>query len=217
MKVEDTKIYAVLKEVFEDTPEWNEISNNLNKVYLNAVVNDLHFSPDCESLSGAFVWCSSPQGDTYWRDVESKIYDYENNPKQKETMKTKEPELISMDKVYTCNGDEVRILCIDRNDEEYPVVVLINNCQTEHFTKHGEYYSNGSHPEFNLKEYNPWQDVAVDTKICLHSGLGLGVFNRHFAKYEDGKVYYFKGGKTSFTAGEGDIQCWLSERVTLAE
>lgn len=130
-------------------------------------------------------------------------------------MKTKEPELISMDKVYTCNGDEVRILCIDRNDEEYPVVVLINNCQTEHFTKHGEYYSNGSHPEFNLKEYNPWQDVAVDTRVVIS-----GIFNRHFAKYEDGRVYYFMDGKTSFTAEEDEIASidrQFAQNVTLAE
>lgn len=212
MKVEDTKIYAVLKEVFGATPEWNEISDNLKQVYLNAVKKNLHFSPNCESLSGAFVWCATPQGSDYWFDLSVEIDEY--NPEDEETMKTqaKEPELISMDKVYTCNGDEVRILCIDRADEEYPVVVLINNCKTEHFTKYGEYYSNGEHAELNLKEYTPWQDVAVDTKVIIN-----GMFNRHFAKYENNKVYYFMSGKTSFTAEEDEIDSWPATDVTLAE
>lgn len=45
-----------------------------------------------------------------------------------------------------------------------------------------------------------WSKVEVDTKIFVRmSGNGKWT-KRHFAKYEDGKVYAFKNGETSWTA-----------------
>lgn len=203
MKVEDTKIYAVLKEVFGSTPEWKEVYDNLKQV-VDTNNNGLGFDNE-DRLIDCFVW-----GDLggYWSTLDGNCLEFKN--KQKETMKkqVKEPELISMDKEYTRNEAKVRVLCIDRKGD-WPVVVMdedgnIYGQSSTGISDCSEYY--------NLEEYNPWQDVAVDTKILLG-----GMLKRHFAKYENNKVYYFMSGKTSFTAEEDKTDAWPATDVILAE
>lgn len=46
-----------------------------------------------------------------------------------------------------------------------------------------------------------WSKVEVDTPILVSDG-GKKWHNRYFAKFEDGKVYAFYDGKTSWTAHE---------------
>ena len=53
-----------------------------------------------------------------------------------------------------------------------------------------------------------WSKVTVDTKVLV-SDDGKEWSRRHFAKYEDGKVYCFRNGSTSFSADEeNDILAW---------
>ena len=49
-----------------------------------------------------------------------------------------------------------------------------------------------------FEEVMDWSKVPVDTKVLV-SDDGKGWNWRHFAKYEDGKVYCFNDGYTSFT------------------
>ena len=49
-----------------------------------------------------------------------------------------------------------------------------------------------------FKEVIDWSEMPVDTKVLV-SKDGKKWLRRHFAKYEDGKVYCFNGGYTSFT------------------
>ena len=54
-----------------------------------------------------------------------------------------------------------------------------------------------------LKQIKPeidWSKVKVDTPILV-SGDNISWRRRHFAKYENGKVYAFDGGNTSWTGG----------------
>lgn len=51
-----------------------------------------------------------------------------------------------------------------------------------------------------------WSTVAVDTPILV-SDNGRDWQNKHFAKYEDGKVYAWRDGKTSFTKSHGYSYC----------
>lgn len=44
-----------------------------------------------------------------------------------------------------------------------------------------------------------WSKVSVDTKVLVRNNKDEEWENRHFAKYEDGKVYCWNDGKTSFT------------------
>ena len=49
-----------------------------------------------------------------------------------------------------------------------------------------------------FEEVIDWSKVPVDTKVLV-SDDGKEWSRRHFAKYEDGKVYCFNDGYTSFT------------------
>ena len=52
--------------------------------------------------------------------------------------------------------------------------------------------------KMEFKEVIDWSKVPVDTKVLV-SEDGKEWSRRHFAKYEDGKVYCFNDGYTSFT------------------
>lgn len=53
---------------------------------------------------------------------------------------------------------------------------------------------------FDLFEYNAWQDVAVDTAVYVSSSPSTECWKRrHFAKFEQGKVYVWEDGRTSWT------------------
>ena len=45
-----------------------------------------------------------------------------------------------------------------------------------------------------------WSKVPVDTKILVSSSRNGFYEHRHFARYDNGKVYAFREGKTSFTS-----------------
>ena len=52
-----------------------------------------------------------------------------------------------------------------------------------------------------FEEVMDWSKVPVDTKVLV-SDDGKEWSRRHFAKYEDGKVYCFNDGYTSFTIAD---------------
>ena len=52
-----------------------------------------------------------------------------------------------------------------------------------------------------------WSKVAVDTPILVRDSKGESWHERHFAKYENGIIYAWDDGKTSWTA-EGFATMW---------
>lgn len=75
--------------------------------------------------------------------------------------------------------------------------------------------------DFDFKEIVDWSKVAVDTKILVSNCInGAGEViewkKRYFAKYENGIVYAWNDGKTSFTA-ELDGSCMNWEFAKLYE
>ena len=62
--------------------------------------------------------------------------------------------------------------------------------------------------EMNFEEVIDWSKVPVDTKIII-SNDNKDWNRRHFAKYENGRVYTWAWGKTSFTANSNeDVTDW---------
>ena len=47
-----------------------------------------------------------------------------------------------------------------------------------------------------------WNKVEVDTPILVRDFEGSDWFRRHFAKYENGTVYAWDGGDTSWSGGD---------------
>lgn len=53
-----------------------------------------------------------------------------------------------------------------------------------------------------------WSKVLVDTPILVRDSKNDGWENRHFAKYENGKVLAWNSGKTSWTSIYGYTSAW---------
>ena len=55
-----------------------------------------------------------------------------------------------------------------------------------------------------MEEYEEvdWSKVEVDTPILVRDFEGSDWFKRHFAKYENGTVYAWDGGDTSWSGGD---------------
>lgn len=64
----------------------------------------------------------------------------------------------------------------------------------------------------DFKEIVDWSKVPVDTKVLV-SNNGNTWHKRYFAKYEDGSVYAFSGGCTSFTAWDEGICRWFYAKL----
>ena len=67
--------------------------------------------------------------------------------------------------------------------------------------------------ELDFEEFIDWSKVPVDTKILVadydSEGEAIEWKKRHFAKYENGIVYAWNDGKTSFTAKlDGSCMNW---------
>ena len=67
--------------------------------------------------------------------------------------------------------------------------------------------------ELDFEEVVDWSKVPVDTKILVadydSEGEAIEWKKRHFAKYENGIVYAWNDGKTSFTAKlDGSCMNW---------
>lgn len=82
----------------------------------------------------------------------------------------------------------------------------------------GDYYCHEKIAEWANSEYveQPvdWSKVAVDTPILVRDTKDDEWEPRHFARCENGEVYAWDGGMTSWSAG-GDVSKW--EYAKLAE
>ena len=67
----------------------------------------------------------------------------------------------------------------------------------------------------NIREEVDWSAVPVDAKVVVRNPK----IRRHFWKYENGRVYTFPYGKTSWSAdmSDGDLLEWYPFQVELAE
>ena len=51
---------------------------------------------------------------------------------------------------------------------------------------------------WNVEDEGDWDEVEVDTKVLVRDRPYNEWLKRHFAKYENGKVYVFNDGRTSW-------------------
>lgn len=79
-------------------------------------------------------------------------------------------------------------------------------------------------PDFNEPNYLDigkylgivdWSKVPVDTPIFVEKTLGV-VVKRHFAKFENGRVCFFGGGRTSWSSESNGITYIAPKYVKLA-
>ena len=64
---------------------------------------------------------------------------------------------------------------------------------------------------WGIEDKIDWDEVEVDTKVLVRNNPDDNWLKRHFAKYEDGKVYVFKNGRTNWN-NEG-ITHWQETKL----
>lgn len=62
-----------------------------------------------------------------------------------------------------------------------------------------------------------WSKVAVDTPILVRDFEEDVWRNRYFSKYENGKVYTWLGGATSWSVDSGDVTDWKFAKLAESE
>ena len=109
------------------------------------------------------------------------------------------------------------VLAIDKQHNNNPISCTILSCDKCAFNEPSR-DCRTLRKEWCEQEYvEPpvdWTKVAVDTPILV-SDNGKNWHKRHFAKFEGGKVYAWKHGKTSWTHWTHDGVLW--EYAKLAE
>lgn len=105
-----------------------------------------------------------------------------------------------------CKEENVGKKYVDSNCNEWEVykIRLINgdyydlrDCNDNDLSK--EYYLS-SILELDFEEVVNWSKVPVDTKILVRVSEHNEWSKRHFAKFENGFIYAWDNGKTSFTS-----------------
>ena len=108
-----------------------------------------------------------------------------------------------------CKEENVDCKYKDSNGQEWKVKKLVFNCtyydlQDRYGEPISKTYYLSTIAELDFEEIIDWSKVAVDTKILVANFANIddGVIKwnkRHFAKYENGEVYAWMDGRTSFT------------------
>lgn len=65
----------------------------------------------------------------------------------------------------------------------------------------------------DIEYVTDWNDVEVDTPILVRSDYREAWYHRYFAKYENGKVYAYNDGCTSWSAMGGFVSHWEEAKL----
>ena len=113
-----------------------------------------------------------------------------------------------------CTGDRVAM----RNSDNVIVSCKKLGCLDCAFNTHGrgcyyaiEKWANSEYVEPPVD----WSNVAVDTPILVRDFVGGEWARRYFAKYENGIVYAWGGGTTSWSAERST--CWKMAKLAESE
>ncbi len=106
-----------------------------------------------------------------------------------------------------CSGSK---LAVDKATLE-PIACRKLECKHCLFNAHGFGYCGDNTDKWANSEYvEPpidWSGVAVDTPILVRDSASFEWAKRHFAKYENGSIYAWGDGATSWSS-EGNTVAW---------
>lgn len=106
---------------------------------------------------------------------------------------------IKLDGKYrTKGGVKVRrVLCVDRNKEDFPVVVEFENGDIYTYPIDGR----SSHTIWSLVEVKPYEDFKIDDPVMVKATHENFWRKRHFAGVDSlGRPLAYKHGETSWTS-----------------
>lgn len=124
---------------------------------------------------------------------------------------------IEMGKKYrTRDGRAVRLLCVDRKHQTYPVVGLVGDPEILVAWTSNGLYSIQEERDCDLVEISIYADIPIDTPGWAHL-LGFDWRRCHFAGVDEkGRPLTWLNGRTSFTA-EGRRVFWDEFVITKPE
>jgi len=131
---------------------------------------------------------------------------------------------IDMNKKYrTRSGNEVRVLCVDRQSYDgFPVVYLRKFCDAEFIEvclENGKFYTNEIPSGLDLIEVSPYEDFEINDIVMVRDRDTDMWKRRHFAGVdEDGRALCFPNGASSWTSDSISTNAWNQcRRPTLEE
>ena len=92
----------------------------------------------------------------------------------------------------------------------YPLNVKFEDGSCRLYTLWGRLHIEDQNPTLFWDEFvinapaKPLPDLEVDTKVLVWNNSKAHAQNAHFCCFEDGKIYTYKYGRTSFTKVPGD-------------
>ena len=116
-----------------------------------------------------------------------------------------------------CTGDRVAM----RKSDNVIVGCRKLECLNCDFNTHGKFCNDDIEKWANSEYVEPpvdWSKVAVDTPILVRDSREEAWRKRHFAKYENGKVYTWLGGTTSWSAERSsNVTVWKMAKLAECE
>lgn len=124
---------------------------------------------------------------------------------------------IKLGKTYrNGRGQKVRIICVDRNSNNYPIVGLNGpDAEVITYTATGKFSTDSREPSEDLiAEVSEWDVVAIDTKVIVTDSRG-NELARYFAGINDGNPTTFAYGATAWSNKFNDMvpQVWAKMRL----
>lgn len=115
-----------------------------------------------------------------------------------------------------CKEENVGKKFKDSNGKEWKVCKHVFNSTyydlEDRFDNHiSKQYYISTIAELDFEEVIDWTKVPVDTKILVRNSNDNEWCKRHFAKYEDGRIYAWQDGRSSFTIKEYPITSYGTE------
>lgn len=109
---------------------------------------------------------------------------------------------------------KARILATDLLGDTPVAVALLNKDHTECVVLYNaDLLCYDSGPGFDLVELNSWEDVAVDTKILVRDWDDQEWYHRYFSHYDNGQVYAFDSGATSWSSSKLNTVEWKQAKL----
>lgn len=100
------------------------------------------------------------------------------------------------------------------DDDVYTVTALLERAggySVKYYTQDLKFNCDGEESKHDLRPYDPLESVPVDAPIWVRDTYGKWQ-RRHFAYEQNGKVYTWVDGKTSFT--ETNLVFWNEYSLT---
>ena len=97
--------------------------------------------------------------------------------------------MIEMNKKYrTRDGREVRVLCVDNDNDKFPVIAVIPKNTPYIFTKEGRFYSDKENTELDLIEVSLYDHIKKGDVVLVWDEGEDVKFISFFVEYKNNKI-----------------------------